>query len=44
LNRENEKQLIGNNLEKPRIFLKRIEVRETTENEELLSAGGGYRD
>ena len=43
MNRENEKQFIGNNLEKPRIFLKRIEVRDTTENEELLNAEGGYR-
>lgn len=29
-------QLIGNNLEKPSIFLKRIKVRETTQNKEEM--------
>jgi hypothetical protein len=36
--------LIGNNLEKPRIFLKRTEVRETDENEEQLNKEGEYDD
>lgn len=39
LNRKNEKQFIGNNLEKPRIFLNRIKVRDTTQNEEQMNQG-----
>jgi hypothetical protein len=35
-------QLIGNNLEKPSIFLKRIQVRETTQNKEELHDDGRY--
>lgn len=31
VNRRKEKKYIGNNLEKPKVFLKRIEVRDTTQ-------------
>lgn len=31
VNRGEEKKYIGNNLEKPKIFLKRIEVRDTNQ-------------
>ena len=33
MNRLNQKKYIGNNLEKPRIFLKRIEVKDTNDEE-----------
>ncbi len=33
INRLKEKKYIGNNLEKPRLFLKRLEVRDTTQLE-----------
>ena len=34
--------MVGNNLEKPRVFLKRIEVRETNEDEEVMQLEGAY--
>lgn len=33
VNRANENKYIGNNLEKPRVFLKRLEVRDTSQLE-----------
>lgn len=42
LNRRNEKKYIGNNLEKPKLFLKRTEVRDTTEKDETLNSGNDY--
>lgn len=36
MNRVNQQKYIGNNLEKPRIFLKRIEVKDTNDEEEIL--------
>lgn len=32
MNRANEKKYIGNNLDKPKLFMKRIEVRDTNES------------
>jgi hypothetical protein len=36
LNRKNQEVTNGNNLEKPHIFLKRVEVRATEEKDEQL--------
>jgi hypothetical protein len=41
---EKNEHLIGNNLEKPPIFLKRVLVRETNENKEDLSDEGRYQE
>lgn len=41
-NRQREPSFIGNNLEKPQIFLKKILIRETKINEEELNAGIPY--
>lgn len=43
VNRGKEKKYIGNNLEKPKLFLKRIDVRDTTQAEEVLDQGGEYK-
>ena len=43
INRKNEKQFIGNNMEKPHIFLNRIKVRGTTQKDEELEAESGYK-
>lgn len=43
MNRQNEPKFVGNNLEKPRILLKRIEKRETSFDKEELKAGGDFR-
>lgn len=42
INRGKEKKYIGNNLEKPKIFLKRIQVRDTTQLDEVLQSEGAY--
>lgn len=41
-NRQNEKKFIGNNLEKPRIFLRREEVRSTCQQDEVLQKEGAF--
>ena len=42
LNRQKEKKFVGNNLEKPKLFLKSIELRETDQLEEKLAEEGDY--
>ena len=42
LNRQKEKKFVGNNLEKPKLFLKPIELRETDQLEEHLERERGY--
>lgn len=42
LNRKNQEVTNGNNLEKPHIFLKRTEVRATSEKEEELRGEGAF--
>lgn len=43
MNRQNEQKFVGNNLDKPRILLKRIEVRETSFDKEELKMEGDFK-
>lgn len=43
LSRQTQEKAIGNNLEKPRVLLKRLEKRETTFGEEELSKAGEFK-
>ena len=42
MNRVNQQKYIGNNLGKPRIFLKRIEVKDTNDEEEIWGQAENY--
>jgi hypothetical protein len=42
INRKTQEVTNGNNLEKPHIFLKRVEVRSTQEKDEVLRNEGDY--
>jgi hypothetical protein len=44
MNRQNEQKFVGNNLDKPRILLKRIEKRETSFDKEELKAEGAFKN
>ena len=41
-NRKNAKRFIGNTLEKPQLIMKRLKVRDTTFDTEVVKDGGAY--
>ena len=42
-NRKNAKRFIGNTLEKPQLIMKRLKVRDTTFDTEVVKEGGAYK-